>query len=292
MQPYWKLDDAQLARWLLKARFDQCPTEDFVRTAPHGKLKRIPERFKRSCYTCNGIAPGIYWPDTFVHVCVRCNHSRLARLRDALRERLAALADDAVVRKLTHGVNDGKVPDFADDSTFYTVLQLCTGVGPTDGTQLLQAEPLPASAPAAARRAAPQLRRNQGLAHVTVAWMQCLFHDWLGVSRDPARFDERPQDSPGYRLALLVARHIKSVFDARRSALSHSTGFKARDRDDPAKPLPAPPPAPQVPPAGDAAAGQHQQHQAEQARDSSLSASAERYSCEGDTCGPDGLARG
>ena len=292
MQPYWKLDDAQLARWLLKARFDQCPTEDYVRTAPHGKLKRIPERIKRSCYTCNGIAPGIYWPDTFVHVCVRCNHSRLARLRDALRERLAALADDAVVRKLTRGVNDGKVPDFADDSTFYTVLQLCTGVGPTDGTQLLQAEPLPASAPAAARRAAPQLRRNQGLAHVTVAWMQCLFHDWLGVSRDPARFDERPQDSPGYRLALLVARHIKSVFDARRSALSHSTGFKARDRDDPVQPLPAPPPAPQVPPAGDAAAGQHQQHQAEQARGSSLSASAERYSCEGDTCGPDGLARG
>jgi len=187
MQPYWLLDDPLLARWLLKARLDQCPTEDFVRTAPHGKLQRIKERLKRSCYTCDGIAPGIYWPDTFVHVCVRCNHPRLVRLRDALRERLAALADDKSARKLTRGVNDGKSPDFRYDSTFYTVLQLCTGVGPTAGVQLLQADPLPACATAEARRAAPQLRRNEGLAHVTVAWMQCLFHDWLGIARDPER---------------------------------------------------------------------------------------------------------
>jgi hypothetical protein len=248
-------------------------------------LKRISERCERACYTCDGIASGVYWPDTFVHVCLRCNHPRLARLRAALREQLAALANDARALKLTHGVNDGEAPDFDDDSTFYTVLQLCTGVGPSDGFQLLQADPLPASASAIARRAAPQLRRDQGLARVTVAWMQCLFHDWLGVSRDPARFDERPQDTPGYRLALLVARHIKSVFDARRSFLSRSAGFLARDRDDPAPPLQAP--APQVPAAGDAAAGPQQQtDQAEQARGSSLSASAERYSCGGDTCGP------
>ena len=116
--------------------------------------------------------------------------------------------------------------------------------------------------------------------------MHCLFRDWLGVSRDPSRFEERPQDTPGYRLALLVARHIKSVFDARRSILSQSAGFKARDRDAPAPPPQAPPPAPQVPPADDAAAGQQQQHQAEEARVSSLSAHAERFSCGGDTCGP------
>ncbi|NDH54322.1 MAG: hypothetical protein EBY24_20630 [Betaproteobacteria bacterium] len=286
-QPYWWLDDALLARWLLRARFDTCPTEDYVRTAPHCKFKRISERCERACYTCDGIAPGVYWPDTFVHVCLRCNHPRLARLRAALREQLAALANDARALKLTHGVNDGEAPDFDDDSTFYTVLQLCTGVGPSDGFQQLQVDPLPAFASAIARRAAPQLRRDQGLARVTVAWMQCLFHDWLGVSRDPARFDERPQDTPGYRLALLVARHIKSVFDARRSFLSRSAGFSARDRDDPAPPLQAPPPAPQVPAAGDAAAGPQQQtDQAEQARGSSLSASAERYSCGGDTCGP------
>ena len=213
--------DQGLARGLLKARFNACPTEDFVRSAPHGKLQRIPDRSLRPCYTCDGIAPGIYWPDTFVHVCMRCDHSRLARLRTALRERLAALADDARARELTHGVNDGEAPDFDDDSTLYTVLQLCTGVGPADGFQALQADPLPACAPATARRAAPQLRRDQGIARVTTAWMQCLpvFHDWLGISRDPARFEERPQDTPGYRLALLVARHIKSVFDARRSII-------------------------------------------------------------------------
>ena len=286
MQPYWLLDDALLARWLLKARFDQCPTEDYLRSAPRGKLKRINDRFMRPCYTCLGIAPGIYWPDTFVHVCMRCDHSRLARLRTALRERLAALADDARARELTHGVNDGEAPDFDDDSTLYTVLQLCTGVGPADGFQALQADPLPACAPATARRAAPQLRRDQGIARVTTAWMQCLFHDWLGISRDPARFEERPQDTPGYRLALLVARHIKSVFDVRRSILSQSAGFKARDRDAPAPPRQAPPAAPRVPPAGAAAAGQQQQQQAEQARGSSFSASAERYSCGGNTCGP------
>jgi hypothetical protein len=286
-QPYWRLDDAQLARGLLKARFNACPTEDFVRSAPHGKLQRIPDRSLRPCYTCDGIAPGIYWPDTFVHVCLRCNHSRLARLRAALRERLFALANEARALKLTHGVNDGEAPDFNNDSTLYTVLLLCTGVGPLEGIQVLQADPLPASAPAAARRAAPQVRRDQGLARVTTAWMHCLFRDWLGVSRDPARFEERPQDTPGYRLALLVARHIKSVFDTRRSILSQSAGFKARDRDAPAPPPQAPPPAPQVPPADDAAAGQQQQqHQAEEARVSSLSAHAERFSCGGDTCGP------
>ena len=61
-QPYWRLDDALLARWLLKAaRFDTCPTEDInVRTVPLCKFKCIPERRKRACYTCDGIAPGIY----------------------------------------------------------------------------------------------------------------------------------------------------------------------------------------------------------------------------------------
>ena len=150
----------------------------------------------------------------------------------------ASLADptnDARALKMTHGVNDGEAPNFADDSTLYTVLQLCTGVGPSEGFQHLQADLLPASASAIDRRAAPQLRRDQGLARVTVAWMQCLFHDWLGVS------DERPQDTPRYHLALLVARHIKSVVYARRSFLSRAAGFSARDRDDPAPPPQAPP---------------------------------------------------
>ena len=68
-----------------------------------------------------------------MRVCLRCNHPCLARLRVALREQLAVLANDARALRLTHGVNDGDAPNFDDDSTLYTVLLLRMGVGPSEG---------------------------------------------------------------------------------------------------------------------------------------------------------------
>ena len=38
LQPYWHLPNAALARWMIKARFDQCPTEDYFRTRPQSRL--------------------------------------------------------------------------------------------------------------------------------------------------------------------------------------------------------------------------------------------------------------
>ena len=249
MQPYWHLDNVQLARWLLKARLDMCPTEHFVRSFH----RRLEDRALRACYCCGRVrasTPDVYWPETLPHVVLHCGHPHLVRLRDAFRTELQNFATHTDVAKLLAKVTTGTpaTPDFHNDNDVFSVFQLCTGAGPT-GLSALQADPLLGAASkhadAVTLRAWPQYLRNNMRAQLTVAWMRPLFDDWLAILRDPRRL-ELPHQSPGYRLALLVARHVQRIFSARGAILSTqplATAFKRRDRNPPrAQPPPPPPP--------------------------------------------------
>ena len=234
MQPYWHLNDNRLARWLLMARFDSCPNEDYFRAVPHHKLARILERCRRACYLCGALAPDVYWPETLAHTLVCCTHARLVHQRAALRTALQALADSDGALALTARASVPiAIPDFQDDSVLFTVLQMCTGVGSDYNAGGLHQVPLPAFADAAAQRAFPQFRRVSARAREAIAWMGPLCEDWLAILREPRR-QERPHDAPGHQLAALVARHVQGVFGTRSAALNSphiSASFKARSRD-------------------------------------------------------------
>ncbi len=273
LQPYWHLYDAELAQWLLMARFDQCPTEDFVRTTgdPKKPNGRILDRHERACYLCPEIAPDTYWPETLVHVLLMCPHRAYQRRRVMLAAKLTALASSEPFRRLSNP--DGI--DFADKSVSFTILQLCTGVGSNYGS-LLQQMPVAAHlAHAIDRRLSPQFVRDSDTAHKTIAWLRPLFQDWLTILRDPLR-QEDPQTSPGSIIALLVARHVKGMFDLRHSSLaSNQHGVKSaflkrlrnprglapqpaaaaanagRAPDAPPPPPAPPPPVPPIPPDND-----------------------------------------
>ena len=248
MQPYWHLDDPHLARWLLKARLDICPTEQYVRSY----FRRLEDRTRRACYCCGRIraqTPDVFWSETLPHVVLYCAHQRQARLRDAFRMELQSFAAHPEVLKVLAKAGNPATPDFSDNNDLFTVFQLCTGVGPA--VSALQAEPLLGAASsntdATTLREWPQYLRNNMRAKLTVAWMRPLFDDWLAILRDPRRL-ELPQKSPGSRLALLVSRHVRSIFTTRNAILSAqplAAAFKRRLRD---------PPAPQPPPPAAAAA--------------------------------------
>jgi hypothetical protein len=263
MQPYWHLDNSELARWLLKARLDMCSTEHYIRSFH----RRIDDRVLRACYCCGRIradTPNVYWPETLPHVVLYCGHHSLVRLRNAFRTDLLNFSTQPDVVKLLAKVTTGTptTPDFINNNNdVFTAFQLCTGVGPV-GLSALQADPLLGTAnknaDAATLRAWPQHLRNNMRTQLTVAWMRPLFDDWLAILRDPRRL-ELPHQSPGYRLALLVARHVRSIFSARSTILSTqplAAAFKRRDRNPPRAPHPPPPPLPPMPVTAAATAAQ------------------------------------
>ena len=57
-----------------------------------------------------------------------------------------------------------------------------------------------------------------------------ILRDWCDIYRDVRRRED-PLQSPGCRLANLVARHAVAVFAARRKALRMDAGFAVRVRD-------------------------------------------------------------
>ena len=222
MQPYWHLDDPTLARWLLKSRLDECPVEDFARIAVHHGVPRIADHRLRACPLCDAIdpaAPTAFWPETLTHALLYCTHARPHNYRTVLRTTLARFASEPSVRALTGGV---AAPDFTNDSALLTVLQMCTGIGANAVLQSAQVPPLlrgNAVAHAEARRNLPQFCRNMAVARATTVWIRCLTDDWCDILRQPRR-NESHQQSPGYRLAHLMARHTKRVFDVRKTLLS------------------------------------------------------------------------
>lgn len=238
-QPYWRLTNVNLARRLLALRFDMCPTEDFVRCRPSNNLPAVPHPNGRACYLCDPIdgQPGIYWPETLAHVLLRCACPALVQLREALRGELEALAIEPVTTRLADAAGVQR-PSFQHETALLTAMQLCIGAGPGP---ILSPAPVgpsmnrPTTRAAARERAmdqrdAPQFVRIIPVAISTARWIRALTDDWCDIYRDVRRRDN-PLQSPGCRLANLVARYAVAVFAARRKALRSNAGFAARVRD-------------------------------------------------------------
>jgi hypothetical protein len=238
-QPYWRLTNVNLARRLLALRFDMCPTEDFVRCRPNSDLPALPHPNGRACYLCDPIddQSGVYWPETLVHVLLRCAHPALSQLREVLRGELEALAVEPETIRLADAAGVPR-PSFQHDTALLTAMQLCIGAGP--GPILVPAPVgLNANRPttraalrerAMDQRDAPQFYRNIPVAATTARWIRALTDDWCDIYRNVRRRDN-PLLSPGCRLANLVARHAVAVFAARRRALRSNAGFADRVRD-------------------------------------------------------------
>jgi len=161
----------------------------------------------------------------------------LVQLREALRGELEALSTEPATMYLANmaGVQH---PSFQHDTALLTAMQLCIGAGP--GPILVPAPVRPpANRPttrAAAReramnrRDSPQFYRDIPVAAATARWIRALMNDWCDIYRDVRRRED-PLQSPGCRLANLVARHAVAVFAARRKALRMDAGFAVRVRD-------------------------------------------------------------
>ena len=245
-QPYWRLADINLARRLLTLRFDMCPTEDYVRCRPSKGLPALGTPNGRACYLCDCIdgVPGIYWPETLVHVLLRCTCPELVALRATLRHDLEALS---VELETDHVATQAGVarPSFQLDTALLTAMQLCIGVGP--GSILVPNPIAPlchvgravtravALQRATSRRDAPQFARDIPIAKATADWIRALTDDWCDILRNVRRRDN-PLTSPGCRLANMVARHAVAVFSTRRKLLRASAGYAARVRDPSAPP--------------------------------------------------------
>ena len=233
LQPYWYLTDARLARWLVCVRFDQCPTEDFWRTTFHGsQLPRIDDRHLRACYLCPPIngSVGIFWPETLMHVLLICPDAGLRACRDQFVLDLTAFANRLDADSVP---NLRPSPNFADRSVIFTILQLCTGVGPHVGAPILQQQVPLVSADPIVLRQSPQFVRDVHQARRTIEWMEPIFRRWLDIVRSP-RCNDLPYHSAGHRLAELVAKHVKDMFTFRNLALTSATvapSFQRRGRD-------------------------------------------------------------
>jgi hypothetical protein len=237
-QPYWRLANVTMARRMLALRLDMCPTEDYVRCRPHKGLPAVPNPNGRACYLCACIddVPHVYWPETLVHVLLRCTCPELVELRGALRRDLQLLADDAATLQLTVAAGVPR-PVFANDTALLTAMQLCIGIGPTPP---LQQMPIDAPAGAAtrgvaqrraiARQSSPQYVRDPQVATDTARWVRALTDDWCDIFRDVYRRDN-PSIAPGGRLTNLVARHAVNVVGTRRKLLKKNAAFARRERD-------------------------------------------------------------
>ena len=235
LQQYWYLPDVGLAKWILKARLDQCPTEDFFRTRPQNRcsLPRL-ERHERACYLCAQISPDYYRPETLAHTLLLCDNAVYLRRR----RRFVAAARALYEASSSQRAPDQPVLNFDDNSVLFTILQLCTGVGSNYGPM----QRVPIAPQLAANgvdlRLSPQLTRDSDLARRTIAWYLPLLQDWVKILNDPRR-TESPLKSPGCKLALLVARHVRDMFALRKSALAKpeiAPAFLARSRDPPRAP--------------------------------------------------------
>lgn len=236
-QPYWRLANVTMARRLLALRLDMCPTEDYVRCRPHKGLPAVPNPNGRACYLCACIddVPHVYWPETLVHVLLRCTCKELVELRDALRRDLQLLADDEATLRLTVAAGVPS-PVFANDTALLTAMQLCIGIGPT-----------PSAADAHRRTVWHRNPRSHATSRNCPAGRTAVCarppgrhqHCPLGAHADrrlvrylPRCVSSRqPLDSARGRLTNLVARHAVNVISTRRKLLKKNAAFVRRERD-------------------------------------------------------------
>jgi hypothetical protein len=108
-------------------------------------------------------------------------------------------------------------PDFSDRSVVFTLLQLCTGVGPHVGAAILQQQQVPlVSADPIVLRQSPQFVRDVHQARRTIEWTGPIFRRCL-VVRSPRCNDLLYHSA----VAELVAnKHVKDILTFRNLALT------------------------------------------------------------------------
>ena len=247
MQPYWHLPDLRVARRLLRMRFDMCPTEDYIRRKPTVVIdcdrrtwehQRLDNPGDRSCYCCHDRVlpdvPNVFWNETQSHVLIDCTNQHLMLLRERFRAEATSLFGEAYSSVIARGAGCSMpAPDLSNATALLTVMRLCIGVGgapimtpvpvqsrPSRSAAQMSASTRSRCAEAAARRIcdAPRHVHDQRAAENAAAWSSALLADWCDVIRDPRR-TEPISTTPGFRLAMLAARHAQRVFDTRASLL-------------------------------------------------------------------------
>jgi len=254
-QPYLHLSAVDDARRMMLMRLGHAHVEMYDRTrtrnARNGNpsVPRIELRVLRACYFCppiRGIA-GIYPPESLEHSLLRCKCPTLVQLRATVRADLLSLAMHRDTRALCRevGISAPALQGESDDelTALFTVLRLCTAVGPQPSGTVLSPVSDSAALAAPLRRAAllerarPAFEYRHQAAVAAAQWVSALLDDWVRCIRTP-REDVQPSSLPGYRLASLVAAHASAVFRARRKEI-HSLNaqgdtYRRRTRDPPA----------------------------------------------------------
>jgi hypothetical protein len=250
-----------LARKLLLHRADAGKNEGAARRRPlkirkgtrqvQTVLPRLEES-RRACYLCSCIdgCEGVFWPETIEHALLMCSFNQERRAMV-----VASLEQFAVDPSTVAVTRDIGIPAFNDASCLFTIVLLCTNI--PDQPILHQHQPNhpvhdpphQAGAPgvgvrtrsqaaihdqrmrllAEARRNGPQFELSVDAARQAAAWVSCLLNDWTTRHRDCRSPD--PNDSPGRRLAELIAIYHDNIFKARRAALQNNNEFINRLRD-------------------------------------------------------------
>lgn len=254
MEPYWFSIFPSHARRLLRARTAQRWGNEFdLRRAPchvlllasdkrtlrRALLKRI-DFCDRACYLCSQAQ---WMPESMSHLLLHCQHDRLLTLRSATVTQLRTLAG-----RIAHTIPAAPpAPDFSDDIALYCVLQLCTGIGPTQHRELgggvYQLDVLrpmgitTRSCTADMGRIALDQRRRQWFQlfpdrmRTAVTWVSFLCNQWrVSVGNDRATTDA---SEAGQELVNLVCQFNQSLFAVRRHALANDVHYLTRDRDPP-----------------------------------------------------------
>ena len=252
LQPYWHLPNVEAARRMVQVRLDCAPTEDYMRrrtSAQNGKAIRLPDRVTRACYCCGAImdVAGVFHPDTLEHVLLHCKRDEAVSRRDSFRMHLdawsmetetRAAAGDVAPPTLTMSASASRD---AADTALLTVLRLCTGQGiaatPERPGGVAALRPLRHSANAdtlASRartlRALPEFTYDADAATSAMRWVDILLAGWMASVR-ALDADTWPSNTPGCRLATMVAEHVQQVFRDRRTFLKENSDYKSRARD-------------------------------------------------------------
>lgn len=253
-QPYLHLLAVDDARRMMLMRLGHAHVEMYdrsrARNARNGNppVPRVELRVLRACYFCppiRGVA-GVYPAESLEHTLLRCKCPMLVQLRAAVRAGLLSIATHRDTRALcrTAGVLPPGLQGESDDelTALFTVLLLCTAVGPQPSGPVLSPVSDSAALAAPLRRAALLERarpafvyRHQAAAEAA-RWVSVLLDDWVECIRTP-REGVPPSSLPGCRLATLVAAHASAVFRARRKEIyslnAHGDAYRRRVRDPP-----------------------------------------------------------
>jgi len=187
-------------------------------------------------------------PETVSYLFLHCQHPAICSVRETTRSKLRSLA----LRVSDIVVDSPQSPDFDDDIAFYSVLQLCTGVGQTHHRQACVAADQQSAYTLTVLRPMHMVTRSRSHAcqrgmmeqrkdHVfimdpsrmraAVAWSSFLTNLWRQfVGNDRA---DAQAASLGRELVDIVTKFSQSLFTARRRALVNDTHFLSRDRDPP-----------------------------------------------------------